>query len=196
MLLESFQLDTGAVDGSTPVATLALSSENVRAWARGRDALLNFGHSYWLRLSLITAVMAICVGILMAMLLVELLIRILERDGTRFTIGPFHLVTAAFCLIFMYFMAKLVLMAMSVTSARANLRTSLLRLATWRKQATEMRGALSDVSDVILSEETFSGQLDLLGVPLNVSTLHAMFSSFVFIVIGFYQEMVRVKRTT
>ena len=202
VLLQSFERGTGvrgSDDDSTPVANLAPSAENVRLWARARDALLNFGHGYWLRLSLITAVIAMCVAILVAVLLVELFVRILERDSTSrisFKISPFHLVTAAFCVIFMYFMAKLVLMAMSITSARANLRTSLLRLAAWRSQAAEIRGALRDASDVILSEETFSGQLDLLGVPLDVSVLHTMFSSLVFIVIGFYQEMVRVKRTT
>jgi hypothetical protein len=172
---------------------LAATGPNVRAWARGRDALVKFGYGYWLRLSLSTAVLMASVAVLVAVLLVELAVRMVGGAG-GVTISAFHLVVAAICTLFWALFAKLVLVAMSITSARADLRTSLLRLAAWRNGDADVGAALRDAAAVILSEETCSGQLCLLGVPLDAVVLKTMFSSLVFIAIGFYQEAAKVRR--
>jgi hypothetical protein len=173
----------------------------IRAWARGRDALLSFGSAYWLRLSLITAVVAASVAVLLAVLLAELAVRVLDgssalgMDGVT-AISPVTLIlVAAYVTSFMAAFARLVVVAVSIADARAQLRTSLLRLAVqWESADAGVSGAVRGVADVISSEEAHSDRVCMLGVPLEAAVLQKMASSLVFVLIGFYQEAQRMQR--
>ena len=133
LMPETSEADRGLVSSSGNAAaneacnSLALNGQNVRVWARGREALLQFGEVYWLRLSWMTAISAIEGGVLLLVLIMQLLMSLLGGVPIKFT--PFMLMTAGWVLAFSFALSLVVWVGLRIILARSRMRTHLLRHA-------------------------------------------------------------------
>ena len=177
---------------SKPVPQVMISRENIKIWARGREALLRFGEVYWLRLSIFIACLLGEVVLLVLVLIIQLILSLLM--GTRMEISAFVVIIAGLLLVFVVFFGLVVLEGMHITRSRNLLRTSLLRAARHfpltpegkRGDAKEVELELRNVAMEIESEQ-ISHPVKLLGLPLNFTLLESLVGAIIGMMLVFYQ---------
>ena len=192
----------GGVDGmgecdelgllSRPVPTVEITKRSIKVWARGREALLEFGKVYWLRLSIFVGCLLIEVGFLVLVLFTQLILSLLL--GTRMQISAFVFIVAALLVIFVLLFGLVVLEGMHTTRSKKNLRTALLRTA--RHFSLSKAGANDDAEGVEselrkvameIESELVSHPVKLLGMPLNFTMLESLVGAIVGMGLVFYQ---------
>ena len=209
LMPETSEADRGLVSSSGNAAaneacnSLALNGQNVRVWARGREALLQFGEVYWLRLSWMTAISAIEGGVLLLVLIMQLLMSLLGGVPIKFT--PFMLMTAGWVLAFSFALSLVVWVGLRIILARSRMRTHLLRHArnillsevgadgsekALPADRANLREAADEMRHLAYEHECEmeSHKIRLLGLPLDTRMLESLFGGVLAIALVFYQS--------
>lgn len=182
-------------DTSEKVAVLALTPENVRVWERGRQALLLYGHVYWLRLSWSTAFTAILESVLLAIVLVQLLLSLLQGNPMRIT--GFVITVCLQVLIMSGGFSFVVLAGIGTMRRRRDYRTRVLRRGSELSLGTALGPDDKTNADAVVAElrnlawvlesEMESHKVRMLGLPLNSRMLESLFGGVMAIGLVCYQ---------
>ena len=173
-----------------PVPPIILTPDQVKIWARGREALLLFGEVYWLRLSVYVGSVFLQFFVLLLFLMVQVIMALLSNDGNM-QMSAFIIFISTSVVIFVGLFSLVVIEGIKITYANKKFRTNLLRRAQYitllkTEESKEVAIELRNLA-LVLESELQSNPIRLLGLKLNFTMMESLIGGLGVVVVGIYQ---------